>query len=44
LLELVQRHMHQPDDNRFLDGVLDSLAELGSFNDDVTALVLTRRT
>ena len=44
LLEIVQSHMHQPDDNRFLNGVLDSLAALGSFNDDVTALVLTRRT
>jgi phosphoserine phosphatase RsbU/P len=43
LLEIVKEQMHQPDDNRFLDGVLDSLATLGSFNDDVTALVLTRR-
>jgi sigma-B regulation protein RsbU (phosphoserine phosphatase) len=43
LLEIVQRQMDQPDDSRFLDGVLDSLATLGSFNDDVTALVLTRR-
>ena len=43
MLEIVQEQMHQPDDNRFLDGVLDSLAALGSFNDDVTALVLTRR-
>ena len=43
LLEIVQRQMHQTDDNHFLDGVLASLAALGSFNDDVTALVLTRR-
>jgi sigma-B regulation protein RsbU (phosphoserine phosphatase) len=43
LLEIAQKHMHNPDDNHFLDGVLDSLAALGSFNDDVTALVLTRR-
>ena len=43
LLEIARKHMHLPDDNHFLDGVLDSLATLGSFNDDVTALVLTRR-
>lgn len=43
LLEIAQKHMHNPDDDHFLDGVLDSLAALGSFNDDVTALVLTRR-
>jgi sigma-B regulation protein RsbU (phosphoserine phosphatase) len=43
LLEIARQHMHLPDDNHFLDGVLDSLAALGSFNDDVTALVLTRR-
>jgi len=43
LLEIAREHMHQADDSRFLDGVLNSLAALGSFNDDVTALVLTRR-
>jgi len=44
LLELVMHQMHEPNDDLFLSGVLGELTALGAFNDDVTALVLTRRT
>ncbi|UEM05041.1 SpoIIE family protein phosphatase [Skermanella rosea] len=43
LLDLVRGHMHQEEDAGFLAGLLGSLTALGSFDDDVTALVLTRR-
>ena len=43
LLDLVRCHMHQEEDAGFLAGLLGSLTALGNFDDDVTALVLTRR-
>jgi sigma-B regulation protein RsbU (phosphoserine phosphatase) len=43
LLDLVRCQMHQEEDAGFLAGLLGALAALGNFDDDVTALVLTRR-
>jgi len=42
LAEIVTSLIEQQDDDHFLNGILEKLRSLGSFNDDVTALVLKR--